>query len=404
MKILQLCKQFPYPLNDGYSIAVTNLSCAMKEAGCEVTLLSMNTSKHYFDPANLPENYGNYQAVNTVDIDNRITVLGALLNLFSTESYILSRFNSADFSRELKRLLNETTFDVIQLESVYLASYVPIIRECSDALVAMRAHNVEHEIWERVAINSTSFLKKRYLQYLSRKLKKQEIELLKDYDILVAITERDLGIFGKMGYRKAATVTPVGINTEAYQPDWRRFSKPLSIAFIGSLDWMPNQEGVQWFMEKVWPEVQDRHPQLTFHIAGRRAPEWLKNKATENVYFHGEVESAVDFLKAHPLLIVPLFSGSGIRVKILEGMALGSVVVTTSLGMEGINAMDGEQILVADTAEAFGQQLDFCFENQTQLEKIGHHARQLIQDHFDMRKIGRELVEKYKKLIGNTKL
>ncbi len=398
MKILQLCKKFPYPLKDGESIAVTHLSRALRELGCEVTLLSMNTSKHFCNINELPASYNHYKRIHTVDVDNRIQPWGAFLNLFSSTSYHVSRFITKEFKAKLIYLLKTEEYDIIQLETVYLAPYIPIIREYTDAPVVMRAHNVEHEIWERVASNS-NFLKRNYLNYLTTQLKRYEIEQLQNYDLLVAITKRDLELFRKLGYKNKAIVTPVGIEQEKYKPNYASFRKAPSISFIGALDWMPNQDGLKWFVQEVWPSLHKKHPTLELHIAGRHTPKDILNFNIPNVEVHGEVPDAKDFINQHSIMIVPLLSGSGIRVKILEGMALGRVVVTTSVGMEGIDARNGKEIMIADSVKAFMDCIHTCVQHQKRLQKVGRQARQLIEQEFDNIEIATQLAGAYQKLI-----
>jgi polysaccharide biosynthesis protein PslH len=181
MKILQLCKKFPYPLKDGESIAVTYLSHALHDLGCEVSLLAMNTSKH-----SLPSDYNHYKEIHVANVDNQVSISGALRNLFSKDSYHVSRFISQEFAAKLIHLLNHNKFDVVQLETLYLAPYIDIIKKHSNALITMRAHNVEFEIWERIT-NNTNFLpKKWYLNYLTQKLKRYELDKLNDYDYFIA--------------------------------------------------------------------------------------------------------------------------------------------------------------------------------------------------------------------------
>lgn len=402
MKLLQLCKKFPYPLKDGESLAVSYLSKAMKELGCEVTLLSMNTTKHYFDLSQLPKDYNHYKAIHTVKVDNRIKVKDAFFNLFSSTSYHVSRFVSTNFKNCLIELLKLEQFDIIQLETLYLAPYIPIIKKYSNAPIVMRAHNIEHEIWERVAENSRFLPLKFYLKYLTNKLKRYEINRLQDYDFLVAITKRDLELYRKLGYKKTATVTPVGVEQKKYQPDYQSFANEPSISFIGSLDWIPNQEGLNWFLEQVWDKVHAKHPKIKLHIAGRHAPKSLLELKKANVIIHGEVKDAKDFINQHSIMIVPLQSGSGIRVKILEGMALGKVVITTSVGLEGIDAQNGKEIMVADSAAAFASCISTCLEHQNKLKQVGERARNLIEKEFDSLKIAKELILAYQKLLKKT--
>ncbi len=402
MKILQLCKKLPYPLKDGESVAVTNLSKALKQLGCEITLLSMNTTKHYFNVKELPETYDHYHRIYTIDVDNRIKVKDAFANLFSTTSYHVSRFVNVAYKQQLIALLKAKQFDVIQLETLYLAPYISTIRQYSQAPIVMRAHNVEHEIWQRVAENTKFFPLKWYLQYLTQKLKKYEVSSFKDYDMLVAITQRDLALYKKLGFRKQATVTPVGIDLNDYTPDFEHFKSYPSIGFIGALDWIPNQEGLEWFLHNVWQHLFSRHPQLKFHIAGRHSPKSILELKVPQVVIHGEVPDAKAFMNQHSILIVPLLSGSGIRVKILEAMALGKVVITTSLGLEGIKAKNGNEIMVADSPEAFILCVEKCIQRQVQLEKIGRKARHFIRSEFDNLIIAHQLLHQYKKLIDKT--
>ena len=152
MKILQLCKKFPFPPKDGEVIAINTLSKSLTALGAEVTLLTMNTSKHPVNIAELPPAFKKmYKKVYDVPVYNHITASGAFKNLFEKESYHVTRFISDDFSKKLVEILRGSPFDVIQLETVFLTPYIDVIRENSDAIIALRSHNVEHEIWKRVA-------------------------------------------------------------------------------------------------------------------------------------------------------------------------------------------------------------------------------------------------------------
>ncbi len=398
MKILQLCKKFPYPLKDGESIAVNSLSKSFHELGCEVTLLAMNTHKHYFDLRTLPEHFNHYADIHTVALDNRIKPLDAFYNLFCHKSYHVARFESDTFRHKLITLLQTQEFDLIQLETLYLAPYIPVIRQYSDAIIAMRSHNVEHEIWQRIAKNTRSLPKKWYLQHLTKKLKRFEIEQFTTYDVLVAISERDLAAHRKLGFKGKAVVTPIGINGNDYKPEQRSFKGEPSIAFIGSLDWIPNQEGLQWFLDNVWSELHRRFPTLKFHIAGRNTPDWMLRLQMPNVIVHGEVPDAAAFINQHPMMVVPLLSGSGMRVKILEGMALGRVVLTTSLGLEGINARHQREVLIADTPEAFIKAIAKCYSQSLLMQQISHRARAFALQHYDNREIAINLLQTYSQL------
>jgi len=434
MKILQLCKKFPYPLKDGESVAVTYLSKALHDLGCQLDLLAMNTTKHYIRPEDIPADYDHYDEIVLSDLDNRIKAKDALFNLFTKDSYHVVRYISDNYTKKLIQLLSKKKYDIIQLETLYLAPYVPVIRAHSDARIAMRSHNVESEIWQRIAQNTPHGLKKWYVNLLANRLQKFELDHLNAYDMMVAITDRDLQQFRKMGCTIAGHTTPIGLDMREYVGDesnavhppapskggdfslreklstsvspplegvggWTTQStnqKSLSLSFIGSLDWMPNLEGLTWFLENVWEKVIEKYPNITLHIAGRNTPDWLQKKAIKGVIIHGEVEDAREFITAHPIMIVPLLSGSGMRVKILESMALSRVTITTTLGLEGIDAEAGTEVLIADTADDFVQQIGFCMENENAIAQLGVRARTFIETHFDNKRIAARLLEFYR--------
>ena len=400
MRILQLCKKFPFPLKDGESIAVTALSRSMNALGHEVHLLAMNTVKHFFPVEDLPDSFNHYHSVHTVTVDNRVKPLEALRHLRGDASYHIVRFCSAAFENKLVALLKRNAFDVIQLETPYLAPYIDTIRKHSDAVVSMRAHNVEFEIWDRISQNTQFGPKRWYLRHLTERLQQYEIRQLKAYDHLAAITRRDLERFQQLGYEGSATVTPIGVDSSAYPPDFSSYQNQLTLSFIGSLDWMPNLEGLQWFLDKVWPMVHAQHKDLQLHIAGRNTPKWMLQLKRPGITVEGEVPSATRFINRHSLMIVPLLSGSGMRAKILEGMALGKVVVSTSIGMEGISVDQGRQALIADTPAEFTAQITQAVQLQKQhkLEPIGREARRFVLDQYDSMEVARRLIQAYAEL------
>jgi polysaccharide biosynthesis protein PslH len=395
LQILQLCHKFPYPLKDGGAIAVTYLAKAYAALGHEVTLLSMNTSKHWFDLSTLPPDFKHYAAMHTVFVENHIRPIAAFRNLFfSQKSYHVERFESTEFAEKLTELLKTNVFDVVQLESVFLAHYLPVIREYAPtAKAVLRTHNVEHEIWERVAENASP-LKQWYLRKITPRLKAYELEQINHCDLVVGISQRDIEQFQALGLRHPATVCPIGLDCRDYHPDPASFQRPLSLSFIGSLDWMPNQEGLRWFLDMVWlPLLAPNFPELTFHIAGRTAPRWLRELNLERVIFHGEVPDAADFLNQHAVMVVPLLSGGGMRAKILEGMAVGKVVLSTRLGIEGIEAEDRRECLLAEQPEEWLEALRWCYYEGENLAALGARARVFCEQHFDNEAVARKLVE-----------
>ncbi|NND34000.1 MAG: glycosyltransferase, partial [Saprospiraceae bacterium] len=299
MQILQLCKKFPYPLKDGESIAVTYMAKALHQLGHQVTLLAMNTTKHPVAVNRIRAKLPHYKSVHYTKLDNEVKPLHAFLNLFSSDSYNISRFDNEGFRKKLTSILKKNHFDIVQLESLYLAPYIDIIRGNTDAKIVLRAHNVEHEIWERMSANEPVALRRWYFDYSARKLRKYEIEQLGRVDQLLPISDLDKRKFKKLGYRGSSLAVPIGLDLDAVPFQSVKSNSPLSVSFIGSLDWMPNVEGLNWFLDQVWPHLNVIFPKLKLHIAGRNCPDWLMQLELKNVVVEGEVEDSRKFLNYH---------------------------------------------------------------------------------------------------------
>lgn len=398
MKILQLCNKFPYPLKDGGAIAMYNLTKGLSNNGHDVTLLAMNTKKHYVIPGEVENALKDIAELEYVNINTNISIVKALVNiLFSRIPYNAERFISHKFEKKIISILNEKKFDIVQLEGLYITPYIELIRQHSDARISLRAHNIEHEIWKRIVSNENNFIRKKYLQILARRIKKFEINSLNTYDLLVPITHRDALILKNLGNHKPYKVSPAGFDIEKAKSDNSKIDY-RSLFFLGSLDWIPNQEGLLWFIKRVWPRVIVKNPEARFFIAGRNAPNRLIRKITKynNIVILGEVEDAFEYMKNKAIMIVPLFSGSGMRVKIIEGMALGKVIVTTSTGAEGIDARHNENIIIADSEIDFEKEIVNLLENKSFFTKIGENAQKFIVENMDNNKITAELAKFYK--------
>lgn len=397
MKILQLCKKPLHPAKDGEALAIRTITKGLYNAGHEVTVLTLQTAKHPFDKKQLPPSLQKIAHFDSTFVDTKLSSFKAFFNLFSSKSYNIQRFYSVDFERKIIHYLQQTDFDVIHLEGVYLATYIPAIRAHCKAAIVMRAHNLEFEIWERLAAEQKNPLKKWYLQLLANRMKKFELDSLQLYDGLVPISVVDEAQWKALGYQKACWTMAGSIDLSDYPLDKAAMDFP-SVFFIGSLDWMPNQEGLQWFFEEVWAQVAAVFPKVRCFIAGRNAPDWFLKQQIQNVVFEGEVPNAADFIQSKGVMVSPLFSGSGMRIKIIEAMALAKPIIATSIAAEGIDCHSGENILIADNPQDFAEALIRCLENQGFAEQMGDNARQFVAKEHDTAALIEELEQFYLRL------
>jgi glycosyltransferase involved in cell wall biosynthesis len=400
MRILQICNKFPYPPKDGGAIAILNLTKGLRSNGHHLKILAMNTSKHYINPDEVFEVMKDIAEFDYVNINTETKITRAVINLlFSRLPYNAERFISKEFNRKLEEIMKEDNFDIVQLEGLYLLPYIKIIRKLSDAKIVFRAHNIEHEIWNRIVFNTHNIIRKKYLQILAKRINKLELDSLNSYDLLIPITKRDAKILNDLGNNKPFHVCPSGLDIE--KATVSNTYTHHSLFFIGSLDWIPNREGLLWFIENVWTKINNKEPELKFFIAGRNAPKKLAEKLSNyrNIIFEGEVEDASQFMQDKSIMVVPLLSGSGMRVKIIEGMSLGKAVITTTIGAEGIDIKHSENILIADSADDFKKEIENLLENKSFFTKIGENARSFVIDKMDNRKITASLSEFYKKYL-----
>ncbi|MBJ6142664.1 glycosyltransferase family 4 protein [Hymenobacter sp. BT559] len=427
MHILQLCPRVPYPPHDGGALAMYETARGLAEAGHRVTILAANTPKHH-QPADALAHLGPNVRLVAVAVDTRIRPLAALQNLlFSHEAYNVERFISQRLLAKLLELVLAEHVDVVQFEGAFVAWYAGQLNQALSARklhasqqpkFVLRAHNVEYTIWEMLASRAGNALKKWYLQKLAQRLKAFEKEMLHRIDAVAAITEEDATRLRSMFY--AGLPAPVSAETMASQQYGPRFAiipasydlgrlpaapappKPRTLFIIGSLNWLPNLEGLAWFLKEVWPQAHAELPKLELHIAGSHPPADLTSRppGQDNIFVHGFVESAPAFMQQYELMLVPLLSGGGMRVKVVEGLALGKAVLSTTLGAEGIAAHNDENILLRDGAAAWLAALRDYYHGRLPLTAIGEAAARTAHAEYDTRQVTQRLLGLYETLLG----
>ncbi|HOM91516.1 MAG TPA: glycosyltransferase, partial [Bacteroidia bacterium] len=392
LKILQLCLRVPLPPYDGATIAMYNLAESLTASGAAVKMLSFNTKKHFMDANSIDAALLDKYKLETVFLDASVNAWDAFTNLFKpNESYNIVRFDSAAFHQKLKEILQSETFDFILFEGLFLSPYLQTVRTFSKAKCILRAHNVEWLIWKRLAAATTNSLKKIYLHFLSDRLKRYENKVINNFDAIVAISELDKNLFLKDGCNIPIEVAPTGMNTAKYKNIEQMDADSLSLFHLGSMDWLPNIEAVDWLLKDIWPMIQQKSNKVHLFLAGKNMNPKYFNIKSENLIVAGEIKDALKFMENKQIMVVPLLSGGGIRIKILEGLAAGKVIVSTSTGAEGINYSDKKNILIADTPEDFTKTILSLLNNPNLLNNIAREAQILARTQYDNILIGKKL-------------
>ena len=397
LKVLQISNKAPYPTTDGSAIAIYNMANGFIDNDVDLHFITINTKKHFKPDENVPSHFKIKSHYQSVYKDTDVKALGAILNLFSNQSYFVSRFNFKEFEEVLVKTLQQNKFDWVQLESIFMAEYIPVIKKYSRAKISIRTHNIEHQIWERTLKQSSNFVKNVYLGLQTKRLKSFEMKVLEQCDAIITISNEDANYFKKCFPNALIFNCPTGLNLNDYQLS-PNVKNSKSVFHFGSMDWMPNIEAVDWLLDKVWQIVLKAIPDAVFNMAGRNLPAHLQNTKVNGVNIVGEVNDNAKFYNEQNVMIVPLLSGSGIRIKMLEGMAYSKSIVSTSIGAEGINVANGEHCLIADTPEDFANKLVTLLKDDGSLRtQLANNARVFMERNFDNKTLVAGIVDFYKK-------
>lgn len=400
MKVLQICNKSPFPTIEGGPIAMHAVTDMLIKNHCEVKILAFNSDKFFLPIHAIPEDYKKATSIELVYVDLKVKTLQAIKCLFTNKSYHIERFVSEAFAEKLKDILTLNQYDVVWMESLYVTPYIPTIRMYSKAKIVLRAHNIEHKIWERVSRQTKHIVKKLYLKILSLQLKRYELKVANQVDAIATISSVDQAYYKLKDVRVPLITIPFGI-------DVKRISglpvspKVENLFSLASMNWIPNLEGIQWFLNSVWMKIHTIFPDMQLLIAGRHMPDSLRNVSYPQVEKIGEVPDAIEFMRSNGILIVPLFSGSGIRIKIIEAMSLGKIVITTSVGLEGVDAAHKQHVLIANTSEEFVEAVKFCVANPDKMKEIGFNAAEYIRFHHNDLLVAEKMITFLKRLINS---
>ena len=397
MRILQLTPKPPLPALDGGALAMNSVTEGLLQSGHEVRILCIETRKHPFMPEKIPGKYKQETRIEAVPVNTDVALFSAFTNLFSSSSYNVDRFYSENFARRLTEILREENFDIVQIESLYMMPYFDTIRKVSEAKIILRAHNVESKLWERRTALEKNPLKKKWFRHLTKNLAAFEKLAFEKADGIVPITPEDeKTIREMMAVKKPMLVLPFAMKLPEKNPGDP--AKPFTVFHIGAMDWSPNTEGVQWLVKKVWPMVIEKIPAAELHLAGRNLVADDLNYSGKNIFVHGEVENAYAFMNEYAVMTAPLLTGGGMRVKLVEGMALGKAIVTTTIGAEGTAAEDEKQLMIKDSPGEFAAAVCQLLNNPIFARGLGDRAKEFAKTNFEAEEASKKLTDFYSSL------
>ena len=386
MKVLVLSHKPPFPIIDGGCYAMTqflkNLSSI--DTIIEIEYFSIHTHKHPFIPEDFPK-------INNVNfsssfVDTKIYLIDALISLIKVKSYNISRFYSKSVKTELEQLCKKTNFDIVIFDGLYTTIYQKDIQNFSNAKFGYRAHNIEYEIWGQLAKNEDNLLKKYLLKIFAKNLKTKEIELINSVDFILPLSTKDEEKIKKIA-NKPSFYIPVSINNLEKKVDYSN----STLCFIGSFNWIPNREGIVWFIKNIFPRIKENYPEISINIAGIESEKIVELNGIDGVNVKGFVENSSDFLLENGIFIAPLISGSGVKIKVLEALSLGLPCVLSEIATEGLDLPT--TINISKTADDFTNDLLQLINNESARKIRGLDAYSFIKAKFSDEKINSDLKE-----------
>ncbi len=383
MKILHFSNKPPFPMRDGGCVAISStLKSLLLAPKTEVHHLTISTGKHPFNEGQYPESWVKRMKIFNVKINTRTDLLGAAFYILKNKSYNIARFKDKKLKKKITELLDQNIYDTVIFESIYTLPYIDLFinKGCK---VILRAHNVEHEIWNQLSQQASFFLKKWYFKKLSDQLRNFELNELKKLDGIIAISEEDAKFFHQFTPKVNVTAIPTAVKTDFNVPNYEL----NDFYFLGAMDWRPNKEGVQWLLDKV---VMQGLKVVRLHLAGKSLK---KGEITHpSVVCHGEIENAKDFIDQHGICLIPMLSGSGIKIKLLENMAMGKPIISTTEGVRGVPVENGKHVIIADNPEEYRSAMYELSLSKGLRKKLGSNAKQFVIHNFGENKVTRRLI------------
>jgi sugar transferase (PEP-CTERM/EpsH1 system associated) len=397
MRVLQFAPRVCWPLDTGAKLRNYHLARVLAERA-RVSLLAF--SDHDQSLARLDDVY---ETVTTVKRDSAYSV-GKLVRggLGQTPLPVLN-YTTKAMNRGLQHLLTENDFDIIQVESIHLMSYLPIIRSARvRPKVVCDWHNIESELMRRYSEREPSRLRRIYASRTARLMSEFEKRALNEFDAHIVVSERDAERLRNLNHDAHISVIENGVDTAFFSElDAGGRSLARRIVFVGSMDYHANIEGAIRFANEVWPRLREGRPDLVFTIVGKDpSPEVRKLAQLPGIEVTGTVDDVRPFYREAIAAVVPLNVGGGSRLKILEAMAARVPVVSTSLGAEGLDVQHDENILIADTAAQLSEAISSLVDNETLRRRLTAGGLALVSSRYDWSSLGASLFRSYEKLLS----
>jgi polysaccharide biosynthesis protein PslH len=397
MRILFLTPQLPYPPRQGTQIRNYHLLRAAASTH-QVDLLSfVRPGEAQEGAAALRKLCGEVQMVPAPLRSSRDRLRTLLL---SPAPDMALRLRSAGFEASLRAMLTRGRYDAVQVAGIEMARYIQAVRDVSpQASIVFDDHNAEYVLQGRAAAVDAhripSWPKALYSLAQWRKLRAYEARACRMASAVLAVSEADAAALRSLGATAPVSVVPNGVDLEYYCPDRSRVAETANLLFTGTMDYRPNVDAVRWFVSRVLPPILAHRTDVRIDIVGRAPAPAVQQLASQAVNVTGPVEDVRPFFARSSIFVVPMRMGGGVRLKILEALAMAVPVVSTSMGAEGAGLTHGKEILVADTAEQFAAAILRLLDDHALRGRLVQAGREAVEERFAWERIAPLLLGVY---------
>jgi sugar transferase (PEP-CTERM/EpsH1 system associated) len=308
------------------------------------------------------------------------------VNVASSLPYAIKKYESTGMRREIADRARLANFDVLVCDFLAPAVNVPRDLKCASVLFQ---HNVEAAIWRRHYEVQVNPVKKAYLCGQWLKMQSFERKACARFNCVIAVSRDDRELMQKEYEVEAIYDVPTGVDTNFFRRSGEVQRIPNSLVFTGSMDWLPNEDAIRYFIEQIMPRIRQSVPDVTLTVVGRNPyPRLLElNKHDPSVVVTGRVDDVRPYMERAAAYIVPLRIGGGTRLKIFEAMAMGQAIVSTRIGAEGLPVRDGLELLLADTPESFANAVVNLLSNGALAKELGDRAASAVRENFGWDKV-----------------
>lgn len=391
MNILLISSYLPFPLHSGGDIRLYNL---IKLLGQEHTITLICEKRSFQTQEDIDAVKRICRNVITVPRKKQWSLRTILKSGFSSHSFLFTGHQHEEMKYAIKKALEKDSYDLIHVETSYVFQNVP---QTSLPIVLVE-HNVEYMVYQRFLEKSPFFLRP-FLALDVKKIQAEEEKCWKKATHVVAVSQKEKEIIEKTGVK--VTLVPNGVDLEAFQYKKNMSAtKEKRILFIGDYKWMQNRDSVRWIVSDIWPRIEkETESTVLLWLIGRSMPEDILKLKHDRVIVEGASDRpAAELFANAAVLLAPIRIGGGSQYKILEAMAVGTPVVTTSTGAEGLRVLANDELLVADTSSELAKKTIALLTDEKLSSQIAKKARLVIEDQYSWEQITHTLEKVYKEI------